>query len=509
MQPGVKPFYTNGNGYLRGMRIDSVTTRGTDTVFHPYHTPRSVVLSFLSYADALDSTGASWLGKNVIKHVDGTFVFDNVWHDSVVINTQAHPGDTWTFFSDTTAISYKATLTAADTMTILGIVDSVKKITIEADISGVMNTADPVNNFEIILSKNHGFVKVFDLYTFPYHIPNNISSGMWGYDYYLDLVTNVLPCECDEPAPHNYVDTTNSIFHIVPFHNPTLMELNNFSVGEVFEFHDNNSQYDGNYVVDIITLDTILSKTYTATSVNYTLAEAYQNTTTTYSGGMTPYVTTSYSYGIVSSSYDTTLLMDTTLMPEEWNAAYFYHFFPKETYASGSVCPDTVCIVDVNNIAYPSGFVEFEAEMPIVGVSEIGNTTYTYSIGFGKSGISYNNYSYSSTAYPHTSETGGYMYIDNHDSICGGYESILPNAVSQINAVASHVTIFPNPANFQIFIRSTNAPITQLSITNFLGQTVYTNEYNSQKVQVDISDLPAGIYFVKVNGVEVRKFVKQ
>ncbi len=196
-------------------------------------------------------------------------------------------------------------------------------------------------------------------------------------------------------------------------------------------------------------------------------------------------------------------------MPEEWNAAYFYHFFPKETYTSGSVCPDTVCIVDVNNIAYPSGFVEFESEMPIVGVSEIGNTTYTYSIGFGKSGISYNNYSYSSTGYPYSSETGGYMYIDNHDSICGGYESILPNAVNQLNAVISHVTIFPNPTKSQLSIQSTNAPITQLSIINLLGQTVYTNEYNSQKIQVDISDLPAGVYFVKVNGIDAKKFVKQ
>jgi hypothetical protein len=36
-----------------------------------------------------------------------------------------------------------------------------------------------------------------------------------------------------------------------------------------------------------------------------------------------------------------------------------------------------------------------------------------------------------------------------------------------------------------------------------------TNNYNSDQIQVDVSTLPAGLYFVKVNGSEVRKFVKE
>ena len=43
--------------------------------------------------------------------------------------------------------------------------------------------------------------------------------------------------------------------------------------------------------------------------------------------------------------------------------------------------------------------------------------------------------------------------------------------------------------------------------------TVYVTKtvqvYPAEKVQVDISVLPTGVYLVKVNGTEVRKFVKR
>ena len=69
--------------------------------------------------------------------------------------------------------------------------------------------------------------------------------------------------------------------------------------------------------------------------------------------------------------------------------------------------------------------------------------------------------------------------------------------------------IFPNPATNLLTIQSTNNPVKQITINNILGQMVYTNECNSPEVQVDISTYPAGVYFIKINGSEVRKFVKE
>ena len=51
--------------------------------------------------------------------------------------------------------------------------------------------------------------------------------------------------------------------------------------------------------------------------------------------------------------------------------------------------------------------------------------------------------------------------------------------------------------------------ITQLTITNLIGQQVYTQEYNTETVQVNVAGLPNGIYFIKINGSEVRRFVKE
>jgi len=70
------------------------------------------------------------------------------------------------------------------------------------------------------------------------------------------------------------------------------------------------------------------------------------------------------------------------------------------------------------------------------------------------------------------------------------------------------VEIYPNPATSELTVTA-QSPINQITITNLIGQTVLTQLYNSKQVQVDVAGLPSGVYFVKVNGNEVRKFVKE
>jgi len=74
---------------------------------------------------------------------------------------------------------------------------------------------------------------------------------------------------------------------------------------------------------------------------------------------------------------------------------------------------------------------------------------------------------------------------------------------------AATITVYPNPATTSLVIQSASQPINQIDITNLVGQTMYSNEYNAQQVNVNIADLPAGIYFVKVNGWVTRKFIKE
>ena len=72
----------------------------------------------------------------------------------------------------------------------------------------------------------------------------------------------------------------------------------------------------------------------------------------------------------------------------------------------------------------------------------------------------------------------------------------------------SMISVYPNPSTTSIAI-SASERITSVTISNLLGQTMYSHEYNSTQVQVDVADLPAGVYFVRINGTEVKKFVKQ
>jgi len=68
--------------------------------------------------------------------------------------------------------------------------------------------------------------------------------------------------------------------------------------------------------------------------------------------------------------------------------------------------------------------------------------------------------------------------------------------------------IYPNPTTTSLTITTTNK-ITSITITNLLGQTLYSQQYNSPQVQVDVSTLPTCMYLIRINGTEVRKFVKE
>jgi hypothetical protein len=76
----------------------------------------------------------------------------------------------------------------------------------------------------------------------------------------------------------------------------------------------------------------------------------------------------------------------------------------------------------------------------------------------------------------------------------------------------SRLLVYPNPATDKITIEIAEgqAP-SQLSIMNLNGEEVLTRSLIKPKTQIDISNLPSGIYFVRltnVRTVEIGKFIK-
>jgi len=93
------------------------------------------------------------------------------------------------------------------------------------------------------------------------------------------------------------------------------------------------------------------------------------------------------------------------------------------------------------------------------------------------------------------------------NTVGGCTDSAVNNAIHTITNV-HNTDIYPNPATTILFINSTDN-INSVMISNLLGQTVFDRSYSIKQVQVDVSGFPAGVYFVKVNGSDVKKFVKE
>jgi trimeric autotransporter adhesin len=105
--------------------------------------------------------------------------------------------------------------------------------------------------------------------------------------------------------------------------------------------------------------------------------------------------------------------------------------------------------------------------------------------------------------------SNGCLYIsENGDSRIRVISSSCNLSINNISALTTGVMIYPNPVQ-NILNIATADKITSLTVTNLLGQTIYNNVYSNEDVQVDVADLPKGMYLVRINGIEIRKFIKQ
>jgi len=79
-----------------------------------------------------------------------------------------------------------------------------------------------------------------------------------------------------------------------------------------------------------------------------------------------------------------------------------------------------------------------------------------------------------------------------------------------VDNVKTTFNIFPNPSQGNITITSETV-FNTVEMINFLGQTVLSQQCNTNELSLDLSNLNNGIYFVRItseNGVAVQKFVK-
>ncbi|MCP4520767.1 MAG: T9SS type A sorting domain-containing protein [Cytophagales bacterium] len=75
---------------------------------------------------------------------------------------------------------------------------------------------------------------------------------------------------------------------------------------------------------------------------------------------------------------------------------------------------------------------------------------------------------------------------------------------TQQDVITTDIKIFPNPTNG---ILNITGNINNVVIYNYSGQIQFNESFNQENVQLDLSDLKAGIYFIEVsyNGQIIRE----
>lgn len=99
--------------------------------------------------------------------------------------------------------------------------------------------------------------------------------------------------------------------------------------------------------------------------------------------------------------------------------------------------------------------------------------------------------------------TGGF------DTVQTGHFSYRPGTLT-VNQLDNNteVTLYPNPANTQLNLVSDKV-IEDLTVISPVGNVVYSGNYNSRQVQVNVASLPPGVYLIRVNGTMMKKFLKE
>ena len=91
--------------------------------------------------------------------------------------------------------------------------------------------------------------------------------------------------------------------------------------------------------------------------------------------------------------------------------------------------------------------------------------------------------------------SSSYAFANMYTSIYGS-----PTLVENIDATNSILTVYPNPGSsiLNIVYNAEVMPQSSISIYNSLGQLISNKSFAADQSQVDITNLPKGIYFIKI-----------
>lgn len=220
----------------------------------------------------------------------------------------------------------------------------------------------------------------------------------------------------------------------------------------------------------------------------------------------------------------------------------FQTFYPGCTDLHGGITingDDITNLDGLNVITSVTGYVEISYNLNLTSISGLENVTfigqdlfilgnYNLTTLWGLENIEadsldnlyiYNNHSLSycevQSICDYLGNPNGRIDIEYNAPGCSTQaevEAACGVGINDIISLKHPFTISPNPSSSQITIETTiYSPKFQISIFNLNGQEVIKQQFTKPMAFLNISELPAGLYFVRVTGecaVGIQKFIK-
>jgi len=456
---------SNYNFCYRDIYVDSSITNGS--YFTNYFYPSMRLNKF----DIIDtSAGDTWLGKKNIHFINGDELYFNKYEDTILIKTLANINDTWKMCTDTLGIQYWATVISTSTLTIDGMVDSIKTISLQA-----IQTGNPVasvyNSLPIVLSKAHGFYTCFEFYGFPNYV---IPQGMSGNN---PFPFNILPLK-HQRIESSISKRNNYDLDLEKKYKPGNEWIDSF-------YYSYLNDYNRGYIYDSI----IASQLISSDSIQVTRYRHKCTSSMVFPIGANPYEAISHIYSTFT---------DTVVHAKQPFGLKYYLTEGKFLYSSINywVGENKVDTISNNKIKIKTHFYH--------SFNLSGNYNHTDEIleNYGSTFLYYEDYTTIATE-----QTAKILLYAKYDScIIGTKFSFKTLSIPEYTDLSNFITIYPNPTNDDVHIALTNQIELQgFILTDLFGRKIVETHTNQSIIH--LSDLQTGLYLVhiKTNKGELTK----
>lgn len=429
-------FYEGFTGSIEGVKIISASKTG-----NVYNYELSKTWNTSDF-NCYKPNGPSWLGKN-FKVINNQFLFFNYKGDTIFFHPKPDVGTEWKFYTYADSSYIKAKIERKSQQLLLTVFDSFIEYSFN-----FYNKYDSLldnrfyDNNKIRISKNNGAIGMIIANSFP----------------------NTL----------QFMNLCGVTKHKIGYNFLSWKKIYDFDIGDEFHYNELNVvKSPDDYILK--TIKKIIDKKYSFadTNVTYTsrrilFKDFFDNTKT--------------------DTYKIDTIIETYLIKEE-------EIFIKGEPKLNSIYKET----EGPNIQWNNGHNRYQNEIINVFKSKYSDTCW-------------HNYSITPSFYATYLEGCGLLKFDLLNSAYERFEiNLIHYKKGDItfglpfenlgfdNALKQTINIYPNPASNtqKLFIENvTNKAL--LTITDIIGETVLNKTINTNENGIDISELKAGVYFIKV-----------